>query len=61
MKFIQDMVSLVLETIHNIVHYKDAFLQTGVIDILMDHIPILVEHLKLNKRRQKHDDVRSRV
>ena len=54
----RDLVSLVLKTIRNIVHYKDAFLQTGVIDVLVDHIPILAEHLKLNKRKQKHDDVK---
>ena len=47
------LVSLVLKK----PHYRDAFLQTGI-DILMDHITILAEHLKLNKCKQKHDDVR---
>ena len=46
----RDMVSLVLETIRNIVlrkpHYKSAFLHTGVIDVLMDHISILANHLQ---------------
>ena len=56
----RDMVSLVLETVRNIVlrkpHYKSAFLQTGVIDVLMDHIIILAEHLKSNREIQRIDE-----
>eukprot|EP01084_Bolivina_argentea_P045594 83933_1 len=48
----RDMVSLVLEIIRNIVlkkpHYKSAFLQTGVIGALMDHIIALSQHVKIN-------------
>ena len=55
----RDMVSLVLETIKKIVlkkpHYKSAFLQTGVIDILMDHIIILANHLEKQRNKKKHD------
>eukprot|EP01084_Bolivina_argentea_P303132 523295_1 len=45
----RDIVSLVLKTIRNIVlrkpHFKSAFLQTGVVDVLMDHIVTLSQHV----------------